>query len=101
MVEINNELCLSCQEAAGLIGVSVQTIWRYTKTQNPNRKIRHYINENNSYRCKIYVPKSEVLRFSYEIQPTFIGGPGRPQGSHDKKRRKNKNIDVYRSIFFY
>ena len=102
MVEINNEICLSCREAAGLIGVSIQTIRRYTKTQNPERKIRHYINDNDSDRYKICVPKSEVLRFCYEIQPTFKGAPGRPKGSHDKKKRKNKNnIDVLSSMFFY
>ena len=84
MVVIEQSECLSCREAAAMLGVSNQTIWRYvTERKRPERKIHGHLQGS-----KYYIPKSELYRFRDETRPTFKGGPGRPMGSKDKKERK-------------
>lgn len=73
------EDCLTYSEAAAMLGVSYQTIWRYA-----GRLFNSY-----QYETPSLVPKSEIIRFRDEIRPTFRGGPGRPKGSKNKRQRKN------------
>lgn len=83
MVVIKGDRCLSSSEGAAMLGVSMQTIWRYaTERERPERRIKAYL-----YKGKYYIPISELCRFRDEIRPTFKGGPGRPKGSKDRKRR--------------
>ena len=79
MQVIEGEECLTYSEAAAMLGVSYQTIWRYA-----GRLFNSYQHDMPSH-----VPKSEIVRFRDEIRPTFRGGPGRPKGSKNKKRHKN------------
>ena len=84
MLLIEGEDCLTFSEAAAMLGVSYQTIWRYA-----GRLFK-------SYKCETpsHVPKSEIIRFRDEIRPTFRGGPGRPKGSKNKRHCEREPFNL-------
>ena len=89
MKETRDRNWLTFREAAAILGVSYQTIWRYASTRNEERRIKSEIHMG-----VYHVSLSELHRFRDEIRPTFRGGPGRPTGSRNKKQGKHERFNL-------